>query len=157
VKLPHVPRWNELRRRHAYCYNRRLADLPQLTRPHERTRHGPVVPTSDRASDDGQVLEAVYHQYTVQVDNRDEVSKRLKEAGIGNAVYYPIPLHLQNVHAHLGYAPGSMPSAERAAGRCLSLPMFPELTERQIERVVDSLRGVLSSACQAKASADYVS
>ncbi len=156
VKLPHVPRWNGLRRQHAYRYNALLADVPRVTRPHELTDRGPMVPTSEPAYGGGRVLEAVYHQFTVQVENRNAVSQALTKRGIGNAVYYPIPLHLQKVHAHLGYKPGSMPGAGRAAERCLSLPMFPELTERQIECVVDALRDALGSVEQATASGDGV-
>lgn len=140
VKLPHLPRWEELRREHAYRYNELLADVPGVTCPHELTESGT------------RVVEPVYHQYTVRVDHRDAVSERLKQQGIANAVYYPIPLHLQKVHAQLGHVPGSFPGAERAAERCLSLPIFPELTDRQIDEVVDAVRQAVESASRAEVS-----
>lgn len=144
VKLPHLAGWNELRRQHAYRYTELLAGAEGITPPHELVDLGEAVPAG-AASGPNRLVEAVYHQFTVQVDNRDTVSGKLKEAGIGNAVYYPIPLHLQKVHAHLGYGPGSMPNAERAAERCLSLPIFPELSEEQIRRVVEALKNALTS------------
>jgi UDP-N-acetyl-3-dehydro-alpha-D-glucosamine 3-aminotranferase len=85
------------------------------------------------------VARCVYHQYTVRVHDRDAVQARLKEAGVGSMVYYPVPLHLQEVHAALGHRPGAFPAAERAAGECLSLPMFPEMTEAQQDTVVAAL------------------
>jgi len=140
VKLPHLSRWNALRRRCAYRYNNLLADLPKITPPHELSDRGYVVFTDEESLDERRVLAAVYQQFTVQVENRDAVAQRLKEEGIGNAVYYPIPLHLQKVHAHLGHQPGSMPNAERVAGRCLSLPIFPELSDHEQGTVVETIR-----------------
>jgi dTDP-4-amino-4,6-dideoxygalactose transaminase len=154
VKFPHLARWNQLRRRHAYRYNALLGDVPHVTPPHELSEHGPAVPTSAKPDGGGQLLEAVYHQFTVQVDNRDAVSQQLKEEGIGNAVHYPIPLHLQTVHADLGYEPGSMPNAEQAARRCLSLPIFPELGEEQIQSVVAALAKAVGSDATGRSSAD---
>ena len=147
VKFPHLSQWNELRRKRAHRYNELLADVPEITPPHELTDQGPVVPKGEQASGSNSVLEAVYHQFTVQLDDRDAVSKRLKEEGIASAIYYPVPLHLQKVHAHLGYGPGSMPNSERVAQRCLSLPIFPELSEEQIRRVVTTLGDAVASTC----------
>jgi len=135
-----------LRRKRAHRYNELLADLPEITPPHELTDQGPVVRRGESVSDEEPMLEAVYHQFTVQLDNRDAVGKRLKEEGIGNAIYYPIPLHLQGVHAHLGYGPGALPNSEQVAQRCLSLPIFPELSEEQISRVVETLRAAVASS-----------
>jgi len=77
------------------------------------------------------------------------VSKRLKEEGIASAIYYPVPLHLQEVHAHLRHEPGSLPNSEQVAQRCLSLPIFPELSEEQVSRVVETLRAAVASTCSA--------
>ncbi|MHC4400884.1 MAG: DegT/DnrJ/EryC1/StrS family aminotransferase [Planctomycetota bacterium] len=154
VKLPHLSRWNRLRRQAAYRYNTLLAGIAEVTRPQERTDEGYAVPTDADTSGQARLLEAVYHQFTIQIDNREAVSRKLKEAGVGSAVYYPIPLHLQKVHAHLGYRAGSMPHAETAAERCLSLPMFPELSEEQIRCVVESLRTALGGSEPAKVPTD---
>jgi len=154
VKLPHLEQWNASRRQRAHRYNELLADVPEITPPHELTDRGPVVRRGDDVADGRPpLLEAVYHQFTVLVDDRDAVSKRLKEKGIGNAIYYPVPLHLQEVHAHLGHGPGSLPVCERLARRCLSLPMFPELSEEQIGHVVETLRAAVTSTCFAAQAA----
>lgn len=145
VKLPHVARWNRLRREHAYAYNRRLADCPGVELPRELTTAGHAAVGTLPGGD---LLEAVYHQYTVRLRARDAVSRRLTAAGIGNAVYYPIPLHLQPVHVQLGLGPGRFPHAERAAQTCLSLPMFPELTADQIETVADQLVQAIAQESQ---------
>jgi len=150
VKLPYLSQWNELRRQRAHRYNELLADVPEITPPHELTDQGPVVRRgNDVAHGKPPLLEAVYHQFTVLLDDRDAVSNRLKEEGIGNAIYYPVPLHLQQVHAHLGYGPASLPVCEQLAQRCLSLPIFPELSEEQIGHVVQTLRAAVTSTCSA--------
>jgi dTDP-4-amino-4,6-dideoxygalactose transaminase len=81
-------------------------------------------------------VESAWHLYTVRHPRRDELKKFLDANGIGNAVHYPLPLHLQKVYAHLGYKPGDFPVAEKASREVLSLPMFPELADAQIGRVV---------------------
>ena len=77
----------------------------------------------------------VFHQYVVRVRERDRVRAKLAERGISTAVFYPIPLHLQECYADLGYKPGDFPEAEKAAGEVLALPMFPQLTDEEVERV----------------------
>ena len=144
VKLPHVERWNRLRRQLAYRYNRLLASTSAVTRPHELIASGRAVPMLESSSEGG-LVEAVYHQYTIQVESRDAVARKLTEAGVASAVYYPVPLHCQKVHAGLGYGRGSLPNAELAARRCLSLPMFPELTPAQQQLVVDALAAACPS------------
>jgi dTDP-4-amino-4,6-dideoxygalactose transaminase len=121
VKLPHLEEWNVARRRHAARYRELLAgsDL--------------VLPVQ---SDD---VEPIYHQFVVRVKERDRVLAQLKANGIGAGVHYPIPLHLQPAYAHLGYQVGDFPNAEIAAQEVLSLPMFAELTDEQIQTVSRAL------------------
>jgi dTDP-4-amino-4,6-dideoxygalactose transaminase len=126
VKLKHLQKWNAERRRVAQRYTELLADTP-LQLPIE----------------DGNA-ESAWHLYTVRHLRRDELKKFLDENGIGNAVHYPIPLHLQKAYAHLGHKPGDFPVAEKAAREVLSLPIFPELTEAQILRVVAVIKEFFS-------------
>ncbi|MCY2991364.1 MAG: DegT/DnrJ/EryC1/StrS family aminotransferase [Planctomycetota bacterium] len=148
VKLPHVPRWNQLRREHAYRYNKLLAGIVGVELPSELTASGGLPSGSLAAAEPDGLVTAVYHQYTVLLEDRDAVSRELSAAGIGNAVYYPVPLHLQGVHAALGWTAGAFPHAERAARCCLSLPMFPELSLDQQQRV----NAVLRAVCAARAA-----
>ncbi len=124
AKLAHLADWSARRRQHAAYYAAALADLPRV-RP-------PVVESNN---------EHIFHQYTLRVERRDELQAHLKSKGIGSAVYYPIPLHLQACFSHLGYARGRFPEAERAAGEVLSLPVYPELRREQLDYVIDAIRG----------------
>lgn len=117
VKLKYLEKWTEGRRRVVKRYNELLADTP-LRLPHQ----------ADYA-------ESAWHLYTVRHARRDELKKFLDAQGIGNAVHYPMPLHLQKCYANLGHKPGDFPVAEKAARECLSLPLYPELTDAQIQRV----------------------
>lgn len=83
----------------------------------------------------------VYNQYTIRVKNRDELLSHLKEVGIGAAVHYPTPLHLQPAFSYLGYKAGDFKESEQAAKEVLSLPCYPELTDEQIERVITAIVG----------------
>src|SRR2546430_15858613 len=85
--------------------------------------------------------EPIFHQYTLRVERRDDLQAHLKSKGVGTAVYYPVPLHLQNCFSHLGYKRGRLPEAERAAGEVISLPIYPELTRDQVDYVADTIRG----------------
>ncbi|HYL26909.1 MAG TPA: DegT/DnrJ/EryC1/StrS family aminotransferase, partial [Candidatus Nitrosotalea sp.] len=120
-KLRHLDDWNEARRRHAKAYDERLAAIG-LTPP-------------QRLHDEGHV----YHLYVIEVEGRERVAAVLHERGIATGIHYPIPIHLQPAYADLKLGPGSFARTERSAERILSLPMFPELTERQIDLVVDAL------------------
>jgi len=122
VKLRHLDSWKRGRQSVAARYNELLAALAGVVTPK-------VAPD----------CEHVYHQYTVRVPNRDAVQQRLADAGVPSTVYYPEPMHLQKMYAHLGGKPGSLPVAERAAEEVLSLPVFPELTAAQIHRVAEAL------------------
>jgi dTDP-4-amino-4,6-dideoxygalactose transaminase len=121
VKLQHLEAWTEARRRHAARYDELLGDtglgLPAVL-PY--ARH-------------------VYHIYAVRVPERDRFLEDLKTEGVQSAIHYPIPVHLQKAHADLGYGTGDFPHSEKAGNEVLSLPMFPELTDAQIEFVGDKI------------------
>ena len=123
AKLPHLARWNEARRRHAAFYRAALAEIPFLSLPEE---------TSD--------IYATYHQFVVRAEARNALAEHLNRRGIGHAVYYPEPLHLQPALAASGLRPGSMPEAEKACREVLALPIFPELRESEREEVVLAIR-----------------
>lgn len=125
AKLPYLDDWNHARRRNASRYRELLADA-DLILPFE----------PDYA-------QGVYHLFVVRVKDRDRVLQDLRSRGIKCGVHYPIPLHLQPAYEHLGYREGDYPHAEAAARQVLSLPMYPELTDDQIERVCRTLREVL--------------
>ena len=122
VKLRHIDRFNQLRRQNAHYYSERLADAG-------------VVPPRE----DGKGVH-VYHQYTLLTDRREAVQQALTAAGCASAIYYPIPLHRQNVFA-AAFGGVSLPVSESVAARCLSLPIFPELNQEQMDRVVAAVRG----------------
>ncbi len=126
AKLRRLEGWNAARRAAAARYDELLAGPPGVVRP--------VVAAGN---------EPVWHLYVVRVPDRDRVLAQLNAAGIGAGIHYPTPLHLTGAFAHLGYQPGSFPVAERIAGELLSLPLFPEITAAQQERVVDVLSGAL--------------
>jgi dTDP-4-amino-4,6-dideoxygalactose transaminase len=88
----------------------------------------------------------VYHVYTVRTSDRDRLQAALLARGIHTGIHYPIPVHLQAAHADLGHARGDFPISERLAGEVLSLPLYPELTDGQVEEVAAVLRGALQEA-----------
>ncbi len=122
VKLKHLAGWNAARRRIAHRYHSLLAETP-LQLPRE-----------------AEWAESVYHLYVVRHPRRDELKKHLEANGVGCALHYPLPLHLQKAYAKLGHKPGDFPVAEKAACECLSLPVYPELTDEQIERVASVIK-----------------
>jgi len=122
VKLRHLDDWMHGRQSVAARYNQLLAGVTGVVTP--------VVAVG---------CEHVYHQYTVRVPKRDAVQQRLAESGVPSTVYYPVPMHLQKMYAHLGGKPGMLPVAERIAGEVLSLPVYPELSEAQISRVAQAV------------------
>lgn len=124
VKLRRLDEFNRERRRVAHRYSELMADLPVAT-PHE----------------DGLGVH-VYHQYTVLSERRDVVMAALQQAGIASAIYYPVPLHRQNVFAG-DCAELALPVAESVAARCFSLPIYPELEDGQIVHIVDVIRAAL--------------
>lgn len=122
IKFKHIDEWNKKRRTNAYRYNELFAGCKDIQTPTEL--------------DD---TYCVYHQYTVKIPNRDEVHKLLQEAGVGAMLYYPVPLHLQKVHAYLGVKEGALPKTEADTKVVISLPMFPELTPEEQKIVADTL------------------
>ncbi|HEX8112153.1 MAG TPA: DegT/DnrJ/EryC1/StrS family aminotransferase [Kofleriaceae bacterium] len=128
VSLRRLDAGNAARRRIAAHYRARLADLPGVRLIAEPAGSAPV-----------------YHLMVIRVDaaRRDAIRDRLAAAGIATAIHYPRPIHLQRAYAYLGQAPGTCPVAERAADEMISLPMFPDLTIAQVDRVVDALGAAL--------------
>ena len=125
VKLAHLPKWNAQRRDRAAEYNRLLESADTALVP-------PYEPSWSRA---------VYHLYVVRTADREGLMDHLKKAGIATGIHYPIPLHLQKAYQFLVYSVGDFPVCEKVAAQILSLPMFPQLTPRQQNRVVEeSLR-----------------
>ncbi len=122
VKLKHLDTWTRERRRVAHRYHELLAGTP-LQLPRE----------ADYA-------ESAYHLYVVRHPRRDELKKHLEANRVGCALHYPLSLHLQKAYAHLGYKAGDFPVAEKAARECLSLPIYPELTDAQIQRVASVIK-----------------
>jgi dTDP-4-amino-4,6-dideoxygalactose transaminase len=89
----------------------------------------------------------VYHQYTVRVEgDRDRFQARLRELGVGTAIHYAVPVHRQPLYRELGYGGVSMPVSEEAADHVLSLPVHPALSDADLDRIVDSVRKVASTA-----------
>jgi dTDP-4-amino-4,6-dideoxygalactose transaminase len=133
VKLNYVERWNEARREHAAIYDR-LFSAAGLTSAEAVEDSGPIRLPSTSAK-----AHHVFHQYVIRAYRRDELREFLTARKIGTEVYYPVPLHLQPCFVYLGYREGDFPEAERAAKEVLALPIFPELTEEEQRRVVNSI------------------
>jgi dTDP-4-amino-4,6-dideoxygalactose transaminase len=124
VKLPYLDKWIESRRKLAALYNRLLSGANILL---------PVEPPG---------YHHVYHLYVIRSQNRDALQARLKERGIGTAVHYPTPVHLQPFYAGHGFTRGQFPIAEKICNEILSLPLYPELTEEQVEVVAAEIVGM---------------
>lgn len=128
VKLKHLDNWTRERRRVAARYHELLADTP-LQLPREAVG-----------------CESAYHLYVVRHPRRDDLKKHLEANKIGCALHYPLPLHLQKAYASLGHRPGDFPVAEKAARECLTLPIYPELTDAQIQRVAGVVKDFFGKA-----------
>lgn len=129
VKLKHLPAWNEARRENAQLYNDLLADVDDIITPTEAA-----------------YAKHVYHIYAVRTQNRDTLITTLAEKNIHCGIHYPIPIHLQDAYRFLGYTKGSFPVAERCARELVSLPMFPELSREQIEKVSSEIKRFLEAS-----------
>ncbi len=123
VKLDALEGWSKARRANAQYYDEHLAGIPQIRTPY-------ISPEAV----------TIYNQYTLVCEKRDELLKYLQGKDIGCAVYYPLPLHLQECFASLGYKQGDIPVAEEMANKVLSIPIYPELTTEQKQYVCDSIR-----------------
>jgi dTDP-3-amino-3,4,6-trideoxy-alpha-D-glucose transaminase len=123
IKLRHLEGWTSERRRVAARYVRALEGAKGIRLPY----------TAPWA-------EPVWHLFPVEVAHRDRVRARLREMGVATGVHYPTPIHLQPAYTHLGRGPSAFPEAERSAARVLSLPMYPELSDAQVDRVAEGLR-----------------
>lgn len=125
IKLPHLDEWSAARQRNAAFYDRAfaaagIAEALRPPAPAHRARH-------------------IYNQYVVRARDRDALRRHLAERGVGTEIYYPVPLHLQQCFGYLGHRPGDFPEAERAAQETLALPIYPELSNRQLQYVVDTV------------------
>jgi dTDP-4-amino-4,6-dideoxygalactose transaminase len=128
VKLRYLDTWSEGRRSRADLYDRLLGQISGVMTP-KRTGWG----------------NHVFHQYTVRVQNRDAIAKALLERGVPSMIYYPVPIHLQPMYASLAYNAGDLPECEKACAEVLSLPIYPELTNEQVEYVARMLAEVVRS------------
>jgi dTDP-4-amino-4,6-dideoxygalactose transaminase len=127
AKLQYLSAWNEARRKNAHLYTKLLGGVDGVVVPEEApyARH-------------------IYHVYAVRVQNRDKLMSALGEKGISCGIHYPIPIHLTGAYKFLGLEKGNFPAAEKCADQFLSLPMFPELAEEQIEYVCSTIKSLLS-------------
>ncbi len=123
AKLPHLESWSAARRKNAEYYNAAFAGMS-----------GVRTPFIDPANN------SIYNQYTIRASRRDALQEHLKSQGIGNSVYYPLPLHLQPCFEYLGYSVSAFPESEKAAREVISLPVYPELAESQLDEVIDAVR-----------------
>ena len=132
VKFRHLEDWHAGRRRNAAYYDaafRKAGIADRVTTPVALPGH-----------------RHIYNQYVIRAPNRDRLRAHLAECGIGTEIYYPVPLHMQQCFAYLGYQPEDCPQSARAARETLALPIYPELTETQLQYVVDSIAGFLKSS-----------
>jgi dTDP-4-amino-4,6-dideoxygalactose transaminase len=128
-KLPHLSAWSQRRWEIAQKYRQALSDLSPSLRL-------PVEPNRDTCGPPGHI----FHQFVIRTRDRDALRAHLQAIGIGTEIYYPLALHQQACFRHLGYQKGAFPEAERAASDCLALPIFPELTEDEIQQVTSAIR-----------------
>jgi dTDP-4-amino-4,6-dideoxygalactose transaminase len=125
-KLNFLESWHAGRRQNAYFYNKKIQESPVL-------RENIRIPQEQES------VRHVYNQYSILTEKRDELQTYLKEKGVGTAVYYPLPHHLQKVFSFLGYAKGDFPVSERISQKILSLPVYPELTEDEKKYIISTL------------------
>ena len=128
IKLPHLKSWNEARAKHAEEYRERLTGIGDL-----------------QFQKVSSFSTYIYHLFMIETDHRDALQQHLEAGGIQTVIHYPKPIHLQAAFQDLGYGPGDFPVTERLANRVLSLPMYPELTSAQIERVAEEAKRYFES------------
>jgi dTDP-4-amino-4,6-dideoxygalactose transaminase len=131
IKLKYLGRWNEARRSHAQKYNKLLAGVEGIHAPREASfaRH-------------------IYHIYAIRAPKRNELISYLAEKGISCGIHYPVPVHLQKAYGSLGLENGGFPVAEKCCDEFVSLPMYPELKDDQIEYVASEIKNYLSQSTQ---------
>jgi dTDP-4-amino-4,6-dideoxygalactose transaminase len=134
VKLKYVEGWNEARRQRAERYDQLFA-ATGLSSTGSRSENAAPIQLPQTSAQ----AHHIFHQYVIRAFRRDELREFLTARRIGTEIYYPMPLHLQPCFVYLGYREGDFPEAERAAKEVLALPMFPELTEGEQRRVVESI------------------
>jgi dTDP-4-amino-4,6-dideoxygalactose transaminase len=135
AKLPHLDSWTASRQANAKRYNRLFAAIaPRAGIPGLL----PVVPPAVRTD------RHIFNQYVIRVSRRDELQAALKQRGVSTEVYYPVPMHVQDCFAYLGYDAGAFPESERAARETLAIPVHPELSEAQAEYVVSCVHDALT-------------
>ena len=122
VKLRHLDEWNKKRRELAKIYSDRLKNLPVIT------------------PEEGDDNYHIYHLYVIRTEKRDSLQKYLKEKGVSTLIHYPVPIHFQEAYKDLDYKPGSLPISEKISGEILSLPLYPEIQEEEIETVCRYIR-----------------
>lgn len=127
VKLSRLEKWHAARRKNAAMYNQAFEGTD-------------VIQPCAVYAGSGVTNYHIYNQYIVRVSDRDATRARLQNAGIGNEVYYPVPLHMQECFKDLGYAAGDMPESEKAASETIALPIYPELNEDMIQYVISNIK-----------------
>ncbi len=128
VKLKHLNEWNEKRREIAYKYNELLKDVPEVITPVETEN-----------------TKCVYHQYTIQVPERDKIHEMLKEKDVMTMIYYPVPIHRQEAFKYLGLQENILPVTEDLTKKVISLPIFPELTEEEQILITNAIKECLKN------------
>jgi dTDP-4-amino-4,6-dideoxygalactose transaminase len=124
IKLPHLRKWSEKRIAHAKKYDRAFKEIDNIKTPRVMsysTFH-------------------IYNQYTLASPNRDEIMAGLQKAEIGSAIYYPVPFHKQDCFASLGYKANEFPVSSKAAAEVFSIPIYPEMTEKEQSEVIDTVK-----------------
>jgi dTDP-4-amino-4,6-dideoxygalactose transaminase len=127
AKLKRLDRWNLLRRKIAALYNNELSGVRGIIVPHEESyaRH-------------------IYHSYALRLECRDRLNSLLLKQGVGTAIYYPIPLHLQKAYKSLKYRKADFPVSNKVSSEILSLPIYPHLKESEIKYITGLIRSALS-------------
>jgi dTDP-4-amino-4,6-dideoxygalactose transaminase len=134
IKLQYLDGWTEGRQRNAARYRELLSSANLVAEGDSAAgKNGVILPAEEPER------RHIYNQFVIRTDRRDAVMAKLKERKIGHEIYYPVPLHLQECFAELGYKPGDLPHAEQAAKETLALPIYPELTEEMQAAVVDAV------------------
>ena len=123
VKLNHLDRWNDIRRQIAAEYNQGLSNFSSIRTPFEASNS-----------------KHVYHLYVIRATNRNKIQQMLKDAGIASGVYYPQPLHLTQPCLDLDHKVGDFPVSEKASSETLALPIYPDMTQEQIDYVIAALK-----------------